>query len=80
MLSDVTIMSNLYLIIYFDPIANDSVVKGPSIYGGLSPYFNVISDSHAPQLEYFNRLLAIKGIPETISADHSARMYFYTIT
>nr|VFK07428.1 MAG: hypothetical protein BECKLPF1236A_GA0070988_1000910 [Candidatus Kentron sp. LPFa]VFK24220.1 MAG: hypothetical protein BECKLPF1236C_GA0070990_1001114 [Candidatus Kentron sp. LPFa]VFK61826.1 MAG: hypothetical protein BECKUNK1418G_GA0071005_101926 [Candidatus Kentron sp. UNK]VFK70010.1 MAG: hypothetical protein BECKUNK1418H_GA0071006_102226 [Candidatus Kentron sp. UNK] len=74
MSTDIHIVSNLYLIIYFHTIFNDGVFERTPVYGSIRPNLYIVANSHCAKLRYFYPYTIIIGNSKTITADYNPRV------
>ena len=78
--SNLTVVTNLYLVIYLYTLTNYRILKCSSIDCRAGSYLYVITYQHAPQLINLNVLFFIKSEAKTISANHCTRMNYNRFT
>ena len=68
------IVGDLYLVIQLDAVADERVVEGAAIDGGIGAHLHAVADDHAPELRDFLPAFTVFGETEAIAADHRSRV------
>nr|VFK26734.1 MAG: hypothetical protein BECKMB1821I_GA0114274_1001103 [Candidatus Kentron sp. MB] len=72
--SDIYIMPNLNLVIYFYTILKDGILQRASIYCGIGSDFHVVTNPHRTELWYSNPCTIVVGNTKTIATDDNSGM------
>lgn len=64
------VMTNLYLVIEFNPVADDRIEQGTAVNGGVCTDFYVVTDAHTTQLRHFKVSLTFFYKTKSIGADN----------